>query len=360
MKKIKIAVCDTDTSYVEALLEYFMQQTDKKAEFSVFTSPQAYAENEKPMDLALLAEPFWELRGKEDVAFFFSEGEVPPEVQEEEVILKYQEAGEILRQLFFGWQKHQKETQSWRSFGHEKQIIGVYAPGGHEMQLPFSVLLGKELAREKKVLYLNLMECSGLSCFLQEEWKKDLSDLAAMLLHNRGGFAQQLESVLYSYDGLSYVPPMKNPANLYEVSGATYEALLTRILEETDYEVLLLDLGSMLPGFYDLVEKLDFLYCMTKKGRLSQAQQQEFLDCMQMYDSELCARIQPVELCVQERLQGKGSSFLEQLEYTELGDFVRNLVQRGGSYGTDDDTGIDAGNPGYGAWQYGHALRDCG
>ena len=42
------------------------------------------------------------------------------------------------------------------------EVIGVYSPICHEMQMPFSMVLAQKLSTEKKVLYVNLMEHSGM------------------------------------------------------------------------------------------------------------------------------------------------------------------------------------------------------
>ena len=57
------------------------------------------------------------------------------------------------------------------------KVLGVYSPVGRCLKTSFALTMGKLLAQEERVLYLNLEEFSGLSVLMKEEYKSDLSDL---------------------------------------------------------------------------------------------------------------------------------------------------------------------------------------
>ena len=59
--------------------------------------------------------------------------------------------------------------------------LGVYSPVGRCLKTSFALTMGKLLAQEERVLYLNLEEFSGLSVLMKEEYKSDLSDLLYFL-----------------------------------------------------------------------------------------------------------------------------------------------------------------------------------
>lgn len=349
MRKVTVAICDRDTAYVEALLDFFLQEACEKIAVTVYSEISEYQNRSKKHDITLLTQEFWETSDggeEETLRLYFSGGEVPNGVKQEYVVAKYQRADELVRQLFAIWENNRGSEEIWHSFHRSKEVYGVYAPGGHDWQMVFTLLLGKELAREKKVLYVNFMECSGLSVFCEEDWQRDLGDLMAMLQRGKGNFGAQLESVVHTIGNLHYIPPMRNPVNLYEISGKNYELLLSRLLEESDYEVILLDFGSMIAGFYELLGQMDGLYCLNRPGRFLEKQQENFITCIRQYEETLLERVRPVILPKEERVIGEGSAVLEQLQYGAWGDQVRRLLEKGGAYGAQNDASIDAGDQG--------------
>lgn len=61
------------------------------------------------------------------------------------------------------------------------EIIGVISPAGHDMQIPFSLLLAVNLSGKKKMLYLNLMQFSGLVRNFHLAGEGNMGDLISRL-----------------------------------------------------------------------------------------------------------------------------------------------------------------------------------
>ena len=350
MKKITVAICDRDTAYLDALLDYLLQEACEKIAVTVYSEISEYQSRSNRHDIALLTKEFWKQSGYGEegtLRLYFSGGEVPDGVKQEQVVEKYQRADELVRQLFYIWERERGNEEIFHGVCRNKEVYGIYAPGSHDGQMIFSLLLGKELAREKKVLYLNFMEGSGLSVFCEQDWQRDLGDLMAMLQRKKVNFGAQLESVVHTLGNLYYVPPMRNPVNLYEMDGKSYEKLLSRLLAESDYEVILLDFGSLLAGFYKMLEQMDGLYCLNRSGRFLEKQQENFLTCIRQYDEALLERVRAVYLPREGCVAGEGPAALEQLQYSVWGDHVRTLLGKGGSYyGTENNATGDTGDQG--------------
>ena len=58
-----------------------------------------------------------------------------------------------------------------------KRIIGVYSPVGRCGKTSLALAMGQLLAREEKLLFITLDTFTGFSGLLDEQWKRDLSDL---------------------------------------------------------------------------------------------------------------------------------------------------------------------------------------
>ena len=61
------------------------------------------------------------------------------------------------------------------------EIIGVYSPIRHEMQMPFSMVLSSILAKQRRVLYINLMQSTGFLKLFDSQAEYDMGDLVLRL-----------------------------------------------------------------------------------------------------------------------------------------------------------------------------------
>jgi len=98
------------------------------------------------------------------------------------------------------------------------EVVGVFSPIKHEMQMMFSLLYARNAAKNGKVLYINLMEFSGFS-ELFGETEYDLSDVM-MLLRNEEYTVEDIGSYIYEMDQFSYICPFTNPENSTSYTGA--------------------------------------------------------------------------------------------------------------------------------------------
>lgn len=76
-------------------------------------------------------------------------------------------------------------SRRMENVGTGMEVIGVYSPICHEMQMPFSMVLAQKLSTEKKVLYVNLMEHSGMLELLGVPGECDLGEVILALRRQR-------------------------------------------------------------------------------------------------------------------------------------------------------------------------------
>ena len=82
------------------------------------------------------------------------------------------------------------------------KVLGVYSPVGRCLKTSFALTIGKLLAQEERVLYLNLEEFSGLSVLMKEEYKSDLSDL--LYFYNGGSYNSLRLSILTHFEEIGF------------------------------------------------------------------------------------------------------------------------------------------------------------
>ena len=87
------------------------------------------------------------------------------------------------------------ETNTSASKDNKTQITVVCSPISHELQMLFSMCMCKEMSINRKVIYLNLKECSGFYQVFGDIQSRDLEDLMTVI--------QKPEVTLEEYDSFA-------------------------------------------------------------------------------------------------------------------------------------------------------------
>lgn len=359
MRKILIAVCDTDGAYGEKLGEWLSLQRGEKLQGMFFSSPERFLEyhDSRKQDIVLLGRGFLDnpqiyekiIRQRKDVhkeARGDGEGEVlwmylraadsreqvPDYIRELPAVDKYQPASRILREIFSVYRKWEEEMPN--EVSGNREVIGIYSPSHSIWQTPFALTFAQGLAQKEKVLYVNLQECAGFRGWFGEEYERDLLDVMYLCLNNGGNVAHCVSSALYSMEGIDYIPPAEDGGCLGEISAQDYLRFVKLLSENSGYRVILLDFGMMVPGFFQLLQICSKVYIVSECGELSKAPQQQF---QQMADRQEDIQLQQKLMYLSLPAAGAGNfpgeGKLQQWLWGAIGDFSRRLA--GVQGGTD-------------------------
>ncbi|MBP3487137.1 MAG: hypothetical protein J6K53_01950 [Roseburia sp.] len=387
MSRIEVAVCDTDTEYRDRFVTYLIEH--RAAEYAVhaFSAPELLVERsgEEKIDVAICGMGFEEA-GETVVAkgipvLFLRETMTEARTEQSRVAEAggycvmgteaYQlEEAEVYQPI--GAEKYQSiGTEKYQPIGaeadpsvrarsadmfryqpiemilHEVQalvgvrerkslgvaagmeIIGVYSPICHEMQMPFSMVLARMLSEKRKVLYVNLMEHSGFLEVFGLTGEYDLGDVVLAIRRKRFSDDMFLKGV-YEAEGIYYIPPFDNPEDLREFSAEDYQAFLAFVEEQTDYEALVLDFGAGMREFTRVLETCTSIYCPMKKGYFYECQMRHFLKYLTREpDGEIKERLHVVQLPFSARRIRAGLDVCRQLLWSEFGDYVREYLTGG-------------------------------
>ncbi len=335
MKRI-MAVYDVDPFYAERLAEFANQK--EKTPFTVvaFTSLtrlKQFAE-EQSVELLLAGDGVPEECLKElDIRQVMRLGEVKdmtaPDVP---VIYKYQSSDAVLREVMACYQV-QPEQMPLMAVGIRSTIIGICSPVGRCGKTGFGFTLGQIMARDSKVLFLGLEEYSALSRLTQTQYAATLTDL--VYYYQSGEYNRmRLASVVYSWNGMDYIPPVSYAEDLAELDGEEFAGLIRRIAAEGIYDAVILDLGHLVRKLEPVLEQCDMIYAPIREDCVSAAK----VDAWHSYilhsgREELWERIRLLKLPVPSTVR-PAESYLEQLLWGEVGDFCRSLLKgtKGGGY----------------------------
>ena len=330
MTKRVMAVYDVDPFYADRFAEFVNQKEQVPFEVMAFTTMERlknYAA-EHPVELLLInssvpAEEIGKVGAMQVVTL--ADGEVIPVSGQYPSVYKYQSTDSIMREVMACYCAKPVEP-ALTVIGNAGSIIGIYSPVNRCLKTSFALTMGQLMARDRKTLYVNLEDCSGLSRLIGDEYKNDLSDL--LYYYGQGIYSwMKLSSVIYSWGDLDYIPPVRYPEDLCQVSAEEMADLLVRISRESAYEAILVDLGQFGKKAVSVLEICDTVYMPVKDDCMSVAKIEEFEEYLkQSGHTQLKDRICKLKLPYHSSF-GRRDNYLEQLLWGELGDYTRQLLR---------------------------------
>ncbi len=282
MKSSKIVICDCDEDYAKALALFFVARKEVALQVKVCsTLAQAeMIEEEEEIDILLLAQDYDREERKKQKAkkiFLLCEKQNAEKNAAETALYKYQSGERILGEIL-------KECEEifvpGRPFGRQQaagaeQVIGIFSPIHRIGKTLYALQLGEELAKTGNVLYLNLEVYGGVDGYF-EEGEQTLTDLLYCARQEKQSLGLQLTLAVHHRRKLDYILPVSVSEDLKEVKACEWVSFIQRILEESIYETLVLDLDEAIPGVYELLKKCTQIHVPVLRGAKAAAKMKQF------------------------------------------------------------------------------------
>lgn len=282
MSSKNLIICDSEESYAQALAMYFMQKKELMLQVYVCSSPERVMElgEEVKPDFLLISEEYEEkvrkkMAGKK-ICILTSY--VTPEINiEHPAIYKYQSGEKILAQLF-------EECGEWidsytvarrTAKDTKKKIIGVFSPIHRIGKTSYALNLGEKLAESKNVLYLNFEFFGGLDGHFEKS-SQTISDMIYYSRQEKGNFGAFLTSIICHKGNLDYVAPVSVSEDMKEMDGTEWISLIEQILQQSIYEILVLDIDEGIPGLYQILEECTEIHMPVLENPYAKAKISQF------------------------------------------------------------------------------------
>ena len=335
MKKI-MAVYDEDPFYAERLSDYVNRKEKGIFKAQAFTSRERLEEFAKDHEIDVILagesvekETFRELKTVQKI--YLTEEREPEGGHEEASVYKYQSGDDIIREVMAVYCELPGVKTVFPGLAErEKRIIGVYSPVGRCGKTSLSLAMGQLLAKDEKVLFISLDTFTGFSQLLDEQWKRDMSDL--LYYYKQGRFhGLRLNSIIYYLGDMAWLPPFRYPDDFSQITAAEMANLLVLILRESGYETIVLDIGNYDRQVLPILEVCNVIYMPIKEDSISQAKLKEFEKYAGDFGSrsikEKVHKIHVPLVTGAKRME----HFPQELLWGDMGDFVRGLLkgQRG-------------------------------
>lgn len=336
MNKISLAVCETDDDYRGRFVTYLIEHKSNQFEVYAFSKANHFMEvlGRQSFDMVLLGSGFEDVKAtvhKMQIPLLWlcemiTEGEADNLLYKE--VFRYQPMQAILHEIQVFAGIGALGEQMPQGYSGRLEVLGVYSPIQHEMQMPFSIVLADKLAESRKVLYINLIENSGFLELFNLAAGYDMGDII-LRLRNKQLSAEVFLKCLSELGRIYYIQPFHNLKNLKEAALQDYVQLLEYVEASTDFDVVIFDFDK---GVGQLAEVFDYcqsIYCLVKSGYYYECRTHEFLTYMEncgLHDGEgkLCMLNLPFSA-----KQLRGGDVKKQLLWSEFGDYVRNYIAGG-------------------------------
>ena len=218
---------------------------------------------------------------------------------EEKGIFKYQSSDMILNSILE--EVMEGEAIPGRFKGMSKgQLIGVYSPVHRIGKTKFALELGKELAREAPVLYLNLEDYSGGSFYFPENAEHNLTDLLYYVRQDNGNIGLRISAMAGRAGALDYISPMPVMQDMRAVEESEWLRLFEAIFENSIYKSVILDLGEGVSGLYRILRECQTVYTLYADDPASAAKLAQYTENLRRTGFE-----DVLEHTVQKRVKGK-------------------------------------------------------
>ncbi len=263
---------------------------------------------EHPIDILLVSEELAvDLPKKKEygsVILLSGEEYLSDSENEYPMLYKYQSCTQILRRAMNLYAERAK-TDSGRVLRSGNLVrIGIYSPVARSGKTDFALALGKEIAKNKRILYLNLEEYSGFESLYPSEEGCTLSELLYFVKQGKPAFGWKLEGLIRSMGELDYIAPLRSPLEYESVKREDWKRLLKLLEEESRYEVVILDLSGVVDGWYELLEACQGIYMPIAEDERAVAKVKQYEEAMRQLGMETMAeRTQKLELSARDGLE---------------------------------------------------------
>lgn len=334
MTKGVLAIYEEDLTYASRLMDYLNQEGEFILEARIFTNMESltvYSEK-NPVAILLVGE------GMDVDALLLGQCKqilILTGTKNEKLkvgypaIFKYQSVEHLKREI----EEHYWKQDNCNNKSHlltesdKMQLLGVFSPCGGSGKSIFALALGQVLAKERRVLYMNLEAIPAQYHNTGSNGNQGMSDLIYYIKQKKSDLAVQLKSMCWKIGEMDYLLPVDHYTDLYELNSADVYELIKELKNSCFYEAIVLDLGYLSGSVFDFLKLCDVVYIPTTKNKISDEKEEALSKILQVEEQEnLLQKFISVQIPFDERI-ASGNYSVDQLCTGQLGDYVSQLIR---------------------------------
>lgn len=250
--KIKMAVADSNNSYVERL-HSILEKKDNLV-ISVFTSTDALKKSlcSQKYDILLLSEDIDDgsLNYNMVSALIYltdnEYGTIDSSYPKYDTIYKYQNIIAIYNNAMEIYSEIATNSLGNNNKSSAK-VIAVYSPAGGTGTTTVSLAIASGLAnRGSRTLYLNLEDISSYGVFLKQSGEKNFGDIVSKIGNNINWNLKINSIANHADNGIMYFNELSNILDVYEITPEDIKELLNGICSSDICDYIVIDMSSSL------------------------------------------------------------------------------------------------------------------
>ncbi len=273
------AVCDQEYDYAYKLMEYLHRMQSLPFEVQVFTSMEkltAFLEKQ-PAALLLLSEQLAERLpqdpeelGRCGKVIILKDGSGMYAGSGLPAVSKYQSAGNLLREVMdcYGAEQAASRAESFRSGAAE--LTGILSVSDDDLRSSVACAAAEALAGKGPVLILSLAPWPAQDVWTVRDGGRTLSDLLYLWQTGNGSLALYLDGTVRTRGAFSYIPAVRDPEDLQELSREEWAAFLKQMAGECGYAGVVLDISQALPAAWNILSCCRRKLLISGEGELSE------------------------------------------------------------------------------------------
>ena len=294
MNERNLVICDREIRYADSLGENISMREDLAVKVYVCSNLEKVSElsREKTIHLFVVDEGYaYDARSKIDASqvFVLGRGKVADLGEEECQVGKYQCAEEIIREIFEVYIDKTKENVMRNMGNHVAKLVAVYSPIHRIGKTTFAIEMGKECAKKKRVLYLNMEEYAAFEDTTQEGL--NLGDLLYYIKQRNGNLGVRLPSAVTKMEELDVVSAIPIAQDLKEIPQKEWQMLLEELLTNSTYEIVIVDVSESVQGLMHILESCDKVYMPILEDEISLRKIQQYDKNVEQLNLEKLKRI---------------------------------------------------------------------
>ena len=242
---------------------------------------------------------------------------------DEAYLTPYQPADKLIKEIYQIALEQQICLPGALTALHEKEVVGVCSPHGYDLQTGFAVIYGLIRADTVRTLYLDFTYYNGFFDTATE----DVGDLFYEMHKQSAQMNTILSAMVQKFGPLDYLPPVRMQMDLDDLTGEDFTGLLQRILQESEYELIVLNL-PVRPEFLRAVYSCcSQMYSLQREGSLYERSQTRLLEDLRLESGQ--TTLSHLQIVPMPAISGNFSmdqSMYEELLFGEMAAFIRRLL----------------------------------
>lgn len=276
-----LVICDREEGYASAFAHYVMKKGELSFQVQICSalSHVLKIQEEKKIDYLFISAVYpseERKRAEADKVFVLTEDGCEGESEEEAFVYKYQSGEEILKRLIQKCSEEGEKDVFLKALKKKQgRIIGIYSPIHRIGKTSYALQLGQRMAAVENVLYLSFEAYGGVGGHFPEGGQS-LSDVLYYARQEQSNLGLILTTIVGQKGKLDYVPPIQVSEDIKCVPGEEWIRMLERILDESIYEVLILDLDESIQEIYSILQICTEIHMPTVQDPIAESKVRQF------------------------------------------------------------------------------------